>query len=111
MTQTILITGASSGIGKATATLFAERGWNVVATMRKPVADDELGQLDNVYVTRLDVTDSASIEAAVAAGIDRFGRIDVLLNNAGYGAYGPLEATYAASGLFNALYMSLYLAR
>ena len=93
MAKTILITGASSGIGKVTAALFQERGWNVVATMRTPEKEDELTQLDNVLVTRLDVTDAASIAAAVGAGIDRFERIDALLNNAGYGAYGPLEAT------------------
>ena len=92
MSNTILITGASSGIGKVTAKLFQEKGWNVVATMRTPEKEDELSKLDNVLVTRLDVTDSASIDAAVAAGIEKFGKIDVLLNNAGYGAYGPLEA-------------------
>lgn len=88
---TILITGASSGIGKASALRFQSEGWNVIATMRDPVGSD-LAHLDNVLVTRLDVTDPASIKAAVSAGIDRFGAIDVLLNNAGYGAYGPLEA-------------------
>jgi NAD(P)-dependent dehydrogenase (short-subunit alcohol dehydrogenase family) len=93
MSQTILITGASSGIGKASATLFADRGWNVVATMRNPNDGADLTQRSDVLVTRLDLLDSDSIEAAVAAGLDRFGTIDVLLNNAGYGAYGPLEAT------------------
>lgn len=88
---TILITGASSGIGKATALRFHAEGWNVIATMRDPATSD-FAELDNVLVTRLDVTDPASIIAAVTAGIDRFGAIDVLLNNAGYGAYGPLEA-------------------
>lgn len=88
---TILITGASSGIGRATAQRFQSEGWNVIATMRDPAASD-LADLDDVLVTRLDVTDSVSIKEAVAAGIDRFGVIDVLLNNAGYGAYGPLEA-------------------
>ena len=92
MTNTILITGASSGIGKATAKYFQEKGWNVIATMRTPEKETELTQLDNVLVTRLDVTDSDSIKSAVAEGIERFGQIDVLLNNAGYGAYGPLEA-------------------
>lgn len=92
MTQTILITGASSGIGKVTAKLFHDKGWNVVATMRSPEKEDELTKLDNVLVTRLDVTDQASIDAAMAEGIAKFGAIDVLLNNAGYGAYGPLEA-------------------
>lgn len=92
MTQTILITGASSGIGKETAKLFQTNGWNVIATMRSPDAEEELTKLDNVLVTRLDVTDEASIAEAVEQGIARFGKIDALLNNAGYGAYGPLEA-------------------
>ena len=92
MNKTILITGASSGIGKETAKFFQAKGWNVIATMRAPEKEGELTQLDNILVTRLDVTDSSSIEASVAEGIQRFGRIDVLLNNAGYGAYGPLEA-------------------
>ena len=93
MSQTILITGASSGIGKATAKLFQEKGWNVVATMRTPAKETELTALDNVLVTRLDVLDSDSITQAVELGIKEFGKIDVLLNNAGYGAYGVLEAT------------------
>ncbi len=89
--KTILITGASSGIGKTTAKYFQQKGWNVIATMRSPHKEEELTQLDNVLVTRLDVTDTTSIDAAVAEGLNRFGTIDVLLNNAGYGAYGPLE--------------------
>ncbi len=92
MAQTILITGASSGIGKVTAKLFQNNGWNVIATMRKPEDGEDLAALDNVLVTALDVLDSASISAAVAAGLEKFGQIDALLNNAGYGAYGPLEA-------------------
>ena len=93
MKQTILITGASSGIGKATALRFQAAGWNVIATMRTPTQAPDLAALDNVLVTRLDVQDTASIASAVDAGLSRFGRIDALLNNAGYGAYGPLEAT------------------
>jgi len=85
--QTILITGASSGIGRATALRFQSGGWNVIATMRDPAAGGDLAALDNVHVTRLDVTDAGSIASAVADGIARFGRID-----AGYAAYGPLEA-------------------
>lgn len=92
MAKTILITGASSGIGKMTAKLFQEKGWNVVATMRSPEKEEELTKFENIFVTRMDVTDSRSIKSAVTEGINRFGKIDVLLNNAGYGAYGPLEA-------------------
>ncbi len=92
MAKTILITGASSGIGKATARLFAERGWNVAATMRNPADGADL-EAENVLVTRLDLLDTSTIETAVSAAEERFGGIDVLLNNAGYGAYGPLEAT------------------
>ena len=93
MSPTVLITGASSGIGKASAALFADRGWNVIATMRNQIDGAEFAGREAVLVTTLDLLDSASIEAAVAAGLERFGAIDVLLNNAGYGAYGPLEAT------------------
>ncbi|MGY0557873.1 MULTISPECIES: SDR family oxidoreductase [unclassified Lysobacter] len=93
MAKTILVTGASSGIGRTTAKLFQERGWNVIASMRSPGKEVELGQLDNVLVTRLDVTDTNTIKQAVTAGLDRFGTIDVLLNNAGFAVYGPLEAT------------------
>ncbi|MEU6594541.1 SDR family oxidoreductase [Streptomyces sp. NPDC046881] len=92
MTQTILITGSSSGIGRASAKHFHKQGWNVIATMRSPERESELTALENVLVTRLDVQDPASITSAVDAGLERFGRIDVLLNNAGYGAYGLLEA-------------------
>jgi len=90
--KTILITGASSGIGNATAKYFQAQGWNVVATMRNPAHDTELGGEENTLVTRLDVTDATTITAAVGQSLDRFGKIDVLLNNAGYGAYGALEA-------------------
>lgn len=91
MNKTILITGASSGIGKETAKLFQSKGWNVIATMRTPEKELELKQFDNVLVTKLDVLDETSIEQAFILGIQTFGKIDVLLNNAGYGAYGPLE--------------------
>lgn len=90
--KTILITGSSSGIGRATAQRFQQEGWNVIATMRDLAAAKDFATMDRVLVVRLDVTDSGSIESAVNQGIARFGRIDVLVNNAGYGAYGPLEA-------------------
>ena len=92
MRQTIFITGASSGIGKETAKYFQINGWNVVATMRNPENESELIGLENVFVTKLDVLDLESINQAISNGIVMFGGIDVLLNNAGYGAYGPLES-------------------
>jgi NAD(P)-dependent dehydrogenase (short-subunit alcohol dehydrogenase family) len=92
MTKTIFITGASSGIGRTTAHYFHQRGWNVVATMRSPDKAAELAEMDRVLVSRLDVLDADSIASARDAARERFGSVDVLLNNAGYGAYGPLEA-------------------
>ena len=67
MSPTVLITGASSGIGKASAALFADRGWNVIATMRNQDDGAEFAGREAVLVTTLDLLDSASIEAAVAA--------------------------------------------
>jgi NADP-dependent 3-hydroxy acid dehydrogenase YdfG len=92
MRKTILITGASSGIGKATAIHFQQQGWNVIATMRTPEKETELNNLDNVQLEKLDVLDLESIAQAIENGISRFGRIDAIVNNAGYGAYGPLES-------------------
>ena len=91
MAKVILITGCSSGIGRLTAELFAARGWSVAATARHP----EEVSLDNVAALRLDVTDEASIASAVASTVDRFGTIDALVNNAGYGLFGPLEGATA----------------
>ena len=91
MQKTIFITGASSGIGHATAHYFAENGWNVVATMRHPENETELTRFDNVYVTRLDVRDAESIRQAIRSGMMQFDNIDVVLNNAAYGEYGIFE--------------------
>lgn len=92
MTKTIFITGASSGLGKATALLFADKGWNVIATMRKPENETELGQIANVRRLPLDVTNLEQIRAAAQQAID-MGGVDVVFNNAGYGMAGPLEGT------------------
>lgn len=92
MNKTIFITGSSSGIGKATARYFAQKGWNVAATMRTPTRETELGSLPNVKLFRLDVLDSDSIRQAITDARAAFGGIDVLVNNAGYGAVGVFEA-------------------
>jgi len=90
--STVFITGASSGIGRETAKYFQKKGWNVVATMRDPQAEKELSNLSNTIVVKCDVTDQESIGSAIAEGIASFGKIDVIVNNAGYYAVGPLEA-------------------
>ena len=92
MGKSVLITGASAGIGKLTAELMARRGWRVAATARHPEPLRAWAQERGIMETlRLDVTDEASIAAAVAAAAERFGGLDVLVNNAGYGVFGPLE--------------------
>ncbi|MFZ1964984.1 MAG: SDR family oxidoreductase [Roseiarcus sp.] len=90
--KTIVVTGASSGIGKATAKLFRDRGWNVAATMRNPSAERDLAESAALKLIALDVQDPEAPRAAVAAALEAFGRIDVWVNNAGYGAFGPVEA-------------------
>lgn len=91
--KTILITGASTGIGRATALYFSARGWQVAATLRKPeTADETLRLAPNVRLFALDVLDDASIVQAVEQVITAFGGVDVLVNNAGYGAVGAFEA-------------------
>ena len=83
-----MITGCSSGFGLATAQAFAARGDSVIATGRDPARIPDGDQFTRL---RLDVTDSASIDAAVKATLETFGRIDVLVNNAGIGTLGALE--------------------
>lgn len=94
--KTILITGSSSGYGYATALHFLERGWNVVATMRAPKAGI-LPASDRLRVTRLDVTERASIDAAMADAIATFGSVDVVVSNAGIGLFSAFEATPEAT--------------
>jgi len=93
--KTVLITGCSSGVGRLAAQRFAASRWNVVATARKPESLADLAG-PTVAALRLDVTDEASIAAAVDAAVARFGTIDVLVNNAGYGLFGPLEGMSTA---------------
>ncbi|WP_231737754.1 SDR family oxidoreductase [Terracidiphilus gabretensis] len=92
MAKTILITGASSGIGRATALLFADKGWNVAATLRDPLRADSALRHPNISLFALDVTKADSIAQAVVDALARYQTIDVLLNNAGYGLFGPIEA-------------------
>lgn len=88
--RTVLITGASSGIGQATVREFSRRGWRVLATMRRP-ADFADAHLPNVTTLPLDVADPASVAAGVAAALRLAGRLDVVVNNAGYGGFGAFE--------------------
>lgn len=90
MSKTIFITGASTGLGKAAAVLFAQKGWKVIATMRKPEDGKDLQTHNNVQVLPLDVTDLSQIEATVESVL-KDGPVDVVLNNAGYGLVGPFE--------------------
>jgi NAD(P)-dependent dehydrogenase (short-subunit alcohol dehydrogenase family) len=93
MPQTILITGSSSGIGQATAIYFAEKGWNVVATMRTPEKAGEWAKRSNLTLMRLDVLELETIKQAINATIAKFGRLDAVVNNAGYALVGPFEAS------------------
>ena len=90
--KTVFITGCSTGIGKETAKLFQQNGWNVAATMRTPEKETELVLLKNVKCLPLDVTNRTSVDNAVNRAIKHFGAIDVLVNNAGIGTKGLFEA-------------------
>lgn len=87
------ITGCSTGFGRELVKLVLERGWNVVITARNTdqVKDLAEGQKDNALVLPLDVTDKAQIASAVAKTLNTFGKIDVLVNNAGYGYFTSIE--------------------
>ena len=96
--KTVLITGTSTGIGLAAAVGAARAGWDVVATMRDPgkagrlLADaGAVGAAGRIHVERLDVTDAASIESAVARATAAHGGLDAVVNNAGAGVVGTIE--------------------
>ena len=93
MDRVWLITGASSGLGRALAEAALERGDRVVASARDPerVADLAERHPGNAIATRLDVTKPEEARAAVEAGLAAFDRIDVVVNNAGYGLFGAVE--------------------
>ncbi|GAB4045546.1 SDR family oxidoreductase [Spirosoma litoris] len=91
MSKTVLITGTSSGFGSSAASYFATNGWNVIATMRDTSKAAIFSNSETIFVTQLDVENPSSIQEAIQAGIQRFGKIDVLVNNAGYGLFGVFE--------------------
>lgn len=98
MSKVWLITGSSRGLGRALANAVLEAGDKLVATARDPA---QLADLVDAYGSRvlalaLDVTDEAAAEAAVKSAVDTFGRLDVLVNNAGYGNVAPIEDTSLA---------------
>jgi NAD(P)-dependent dehydrogenase (short-subunit alcohol dehydrogenase family) len=89
-TKVALVTGASSGIGEATARELADAGFTVYAAARRSGRMQKLAE-DGIHPITMDVTDDASVRAGVEAILKEQGRIDVLVNNAGYGSYGALE--------------------
>jgi NAD(P)-dependent dehydrogenase (short-subunit alcohol dehydrogenase family) len=96
MAKTVLITGAASGIGQATAEYFWQQGWNVAATRRRAVVDGEAPARPRLAHPMLDVTQPETITAAVQQTLAQFGRLDVVVNNAGYALMGPLEGVTPA---------------
>ncbi len=92
MEKVILVTGASSGIGRETVKLFQTKSWKVAASMRSPEKEVDLQRIADVECIRLDVTEIDSIKSAIAETLEKFGRIDAIVNNAGYGLIGAFEA-------------------
>ncbi|KAM0555054.1 hypothetical protein ACHAPJ_006403 [Fusarium lateritium] len=96
MSGTVLITGANAGVGIAATRLFLSNGWNVSATARNPDSAVDLQELrkqfpHRLFIQTLDLENYEAIPAAVEGAISKFGRVDVLVNNAGFGLFVPLE--------------------
>ncbi|PWD98970.1 SDR family oxidoreductase [Marinilabilia rubra] len=90
-TKNLLITGASSGIGHETVRFFAARGWKVAATMRNPKRAGDLNNIPGVAIYTMDVTQPHNVEQTLEKAWQDMGGIDVVVNNAGYGALGIFE--------------------
>ena len=91
MKKVVIITGASRGFGELIAKKFQKEKFQVIATMRNVDSSPSLKELDNVDIKKLDVTNKSDINNVVDFTIKKYGRIDILINNAGYGAFGFLE--------------------
>src|ERR1700744_347916 len=93
MQQTWFITGSSRGFGRALVQAALEAGDRVVATARRPEQRAEFAARygDQVLPVALDVTDPDAVQAAITAGLKAFGRLDVVVNNAGYANVAPIE--------------------
>lgn len=90
MAKTVLVTGASSGIGKATAIYLAQKGYNVYGAARRIEKLEEL-KVHSIQPIALDITDDESIVACIDQILSEAGSIDILINSAGLGSYGALE--------------------
>lgn len=93
MSKSVFITGAGSGIGRATVQRFARQGWTVFASVRRQESLSQFDGCSRVHALALDVNDHESVESAAAQSISRAGRIDALINNAGFFQMGPLETS------------------
>jgi NAD(P)-dependent dehydrogenase (short-subunit alcohol dehydrogenase family) len=92
-----IITGAAMGIGRATAELFLEEGAKVVAVDRDGAALDTMGTNDAILTVQADVRSSAAVKSMVEAAVQRFGTVNILVNNAGYGTFGTVVTTEEAA--------------
>ena len=91
MKKVVIITGASRGFGELIAKKFQKENFQVIATMRNIDSSPSLKKLENLDIKKLDVTVKSDIKNVIDYTVEKYGRIDILINNAGYGAFGFLE--------------------